>query len=60
MDVMDLFCFDFNSLSFKRFILDMNIVLGCFIFILYDILWICGYVWGDMLFIKIIVDMVGI
>lgn len=59
VDVIDLFCFDFNSFSFKKFILDMNIVLGCLIFILYCILWIWGYVWDDMLFIKVIVDMGG-
>lgn len=56
----DVFKFDFNSSSFKKFIGEMNIVFGCLVFVVQIVLENGIYIKDDIIFIKVIVDILDL
>lgn len=60
--IMEIFKVDFNSSSFKRFDGEMNIVFGCFRFVVYFILENVKniYIKDDIFFLKVVVDLIDL
>lgn len=58
--VIDVFRFDVILFFFQRLVNDMNIVSGCLFFCFVFKMEVKNfYVWDDVIFIKVIVDLIG-